>query len=226
MSYLTLLSALLAAAGLIFVAFGIKRFFQKRLLKASSLEFTGVALLLLASSSFLLASNLYTYQRLVYEQPVAEVSFQQLAEQEFLTDIKSLDSSYQHTVNLRGDEWQLDTQVLSWRGVATLLGLDANYRLHRISGRYSDIEEERQRPRSVYSLVQDRVLVNGEEFDLWQLANKYQEWLHWVDAVYGSAVFLPMTDGARYSVAISRTGLIARPANDEARKAVSHWIGL
>ena len=88
---------------------------------------------------------------------------------------------------LRGDEWQLDTQVLSWRGVATLLGLDANYRLHRISGRYSDIEEERQRPRSVYSLVQDRVLVNGEEFDLWQLANKYQEWLHWVDAVYGSA---------------------------------------
>ena len=112
MSYLTLLSVLLAAAGLIFVAFGIKRFFQKRLLKATSLEFTGVALLLLASSSFLLASNLYTYQRLVYEQPVAEVTFQQLAEQEFLTDIKSLDSSYQHTFNLRGDEWQLDTLSL------------------------------------------------------------------------------------------------------------------
>jgi hypothetical protein len=116
--------------------------------------------------------------------------------------------------------------VLTWQGLATLFGLDANYRLHRIAGRYLDIDEERARPRSVYSLLKKQPMVDGDKFDLWQFAHKHQDWLHWVDAAYGSAVFLPMTDGARYSIAISRTGLIARPANDEARKAVSQWIGL
>jgi len=47
-----------------------------------------------------------------------------------------------------------------------------------------------------------------------------------VDAMYGSAVFLPMTNQAKYVISISRNGLIARPANAEAKKAVSRWIGL
>ena len=226
MSYLTLLSALIAVLGLAFTATGVRRLFQRRFLKAAGLEFSGIIFLLLASSFLLLASNLYTYQRLVYEQAIAEITFQQRAHQEFNADIQALDSNFQQTVYLKGDEWQLDTQVLTWQGVATLFGLDANYRLHRISGRYVDIDEEQQSPRSVFSLVKKQALVKSEKFDLWQFAHNHQNWLHWVDAAYGSAVFLPMTDGAKYSVAISRTGLIARPANDEARKAVSQWIGL
>lgn len=226
MQHLTLVSVLIAIVGLAFTATGIKRLIQRRFLKAAGLEFSGLFFLLLASSAFLLASNLYTYQRLVYEQVIAEITFQKLSAQQYRADINALDSDFQKTVNLKGDEWQLDAQVLTWQGVATLFGLDANYRLHRISGRYVDIDEEQQRPRSVFSLVKKRALIENEKFDLWQFANKYQDWLHWVDAAYGSAVFLPMTDGAKYSVAISRTGLIARPANDEARKAVSQWIGL
>jgi len=226
MSQLTLISTLIAIIGLAFMVTGIRRLLQRRFLKAAGLEFSALAFLLLASSSFLLASNLYTYQRLVYEQEVAEISFRQLDKQEFRTDIKSLDSGFQQVVDLKGDEWQLDSQVLTWRGVATLLGLDANYRLHRISGRYLDIDEENSRPRSVYSLVKKAAVIEDEKFDLWQFAHKYQEWLNWVDAVYGSAVYLPMTDGARYKVAITRTGMIARPDNDEARQAVSQWVGL
>ncbi|MBE9567666.1 MAG: cation/multidrug efflux pump [Proteobacteria bacterium] len=226
MQLLTFVSALIALIGLVFAVVGIKRLIQRRFFKAAGLQLTGVLFLALASSAFLLASNLYTYQRLVYEQPVAEISFEQLSEQQFRAEIDSLDSEFKQVVNLRGDEWQLDAQVLSWQGVATLLGLDANYRLHRISGRYVDIIQEQQSPRSVFSLVRSPAYIEDEKFDLWQFAHEYQDWLQWVDAVYGSAVFLPMTDGARYSISISRTGLIARPANDEARKAVSQWIGL
>jgi len=194
MSYLTLVSALIAVLGLAFTVTGIRRLFQRRFLRAAGLEFSALVILLLASSFFLLASNLYTYQRLVYEQVIAEITFQQFATQEFSADIKALDSSFQQTVNLKGDEWQLDTQVLTWQGMATLFGLDANYRLHRISGRYVDIDEEQQSPRSVFSLVKKQPLVKSEKFDLWQFANKHQDWLRWVDAAYGSAVFLPMTD--------------------------------
>ena len=226
MQLLTLVSALIAILGLAFTATAIRRLIQRRFLRAAGLQFSGLMFLLLASSAFLLASNLYTYQRLVYEQAIAEITFGKISEQRYHTNIKSLDSGYQQSVELNGDEWQLDAQVLSWQGVATLIGLDANYRLHRISGRYLDITEEQQRPRSVYSLIRNPAYIEDQKFDLWQFANEHQDWLHWVDAVYGSAVFLPMTDGAKYSIAISRTGLIARPANDEASKAVSQWIGL
>jgi len=229
MSYLAFVSVLIAIIGLAFAATGIRRLFQRRFLKAVGLELSGLVFILLASSSFLLASNLHTYQRLTFEQEVAEVTFERLNEQEYRAEVKALDSDFIRVVNIRGDEWQLDTQVLTWKGVATLFGLDANYRLHRISGRYIDIDEEKNSPRSVYSLVQKVELptvIEGQDFDLWQFAHKYKNWMRWVDAAYGSAVFLPMTDSAKYSVAISRTGLIARPANKEARTAVSQWIGL
>jgi len=229
MSYLAFVSVLIAIIGLAFAATGIRRLFQRRFLKAAGLELSGLVFILLASSSFLLASNLHTYQRLTFEQEVAEVTFERLNEQEYRAEIKALDSDFLRVVNIRGDEWQLDTQVLTWKGIATLFGLDANYRLHRISGRYIDIDEEKNSPRSVYSLVQKTELptvIEDQNFDLWQFAHKYKSWMRWVDAAYGSAVFLPMTDSAKYSVAISRTGLIARPANREARIAVSQWIGL
>ncbi|MCG6937601.1 MAG: hypothetical protein LJE83_05440 [Gammaproteobacteria bacterium] len=227
MPLLASLSALIALVGLAFAAAGIRRLLQRRFLKAAGLQFSAVSFLLLALVSFLLASNLYSYQRLTFEQAIAEITFQQLADQEYRTDIKSLDSDFQRVVNLKGDEWQLDSQVLTWQGAATLFGLDANYRLHRISGRYADIDDEQTRPRSVFSLLDKKTeLIENEKFDLWQIAHKYQGWLRWVDASYGSAVYLPMTDGAKYQVAISRTGMIARPANSEARQAVSQWIGL
>ncbi len=226
MQYLTFISALIAIVGLAFAVTGIKRLMQRRFFRAAGLEISGLFFLLLASSAFLLASNLYTYQRLVYEQAIAEITFEKIATQQYRADIRALDSDFQQSVELNGDEWQLDAQVLTWQGLATLFGLDANYRLHRIAGRYLDISEERERPRSVFSLVQKPALIDDEKFDLWQFAHKHQDWLRWIDAAYGSAVFLPMSDGAKYRIAISRTGLIARPANDEARKAVSQWIGL
>jgi len=229
MSHLALVSGLIAVLGLAFAVVGIRRLVQRRFLNAVGLELSGLVFFLLASSSFLLASNLHTYQRLTFEEAVAEVTFERLNEQEYRAEIKSLDSDFLRVVNLKGDEWQLDTQVLTWQGVATLFGLDANYRLHRISGRYIDIKEEQNSPRSVYSLHKKSelpALIENESFDLWHFAHKYQDWMNWVDAAYGSAVYLPMTDSAKYSVTISRTGLIARPANKEAQQAVSQWIGL
>jgi hypothetical protein len=126
MSNLTLFSLLLSIVGLSFTVVGIRRLFQRRYLNAAGLQFSGLLFLSLAASAFLLASNLYTYERLVFEQPVAEVSFVQISEQSYHTTIQSLDSSFKRQLDLQGDEWQLDAQVLTWHGLATLFGLDAN----------------------------------------------------------------------------------------------------
>jgi hypothetical protein len=230
MPTLTLICVFIAVIGAVFAIVGFKRLFQRRFIKAIGLEISAAILLLLAASAFLLASNLHTYQRLTYEQAVAEISLNKLADQSFSVEMKSLDSDYQQSFNINGDEWQLDAQVLTWQGLATLLGFDAHYRLHRISGRYLDIEDEQKAPRTVYSLLQPKPYIedyiDNDKTDLWKFAHKHRNWMRWVDAAYGSAVFLPMTDGAKYKVSISRTGLVARPANDVARKAVSRWISL
>lgn len=226
MSLLILISVLIALLGLAFAVSGTRRLFQHHFLSGIGLEFSGLFFLLLASSVFFLGFNLHTYQRLVFEQVVAEVSFEQQANQEYRADIKVIDTGYQQTVNLKGDEWQLETQVLTWRGIATLFGLDANYRLHQISGRYLESSKELQPPDMVFPLTKNLAYIDNEELDLWQFAHKHQDWLRWVDAVYDRAMFLPMTDGARYEVANTRTGLIVRPANNAARKAISQWISL
>ena len=54
MSYLAFVSVLIAIIGLAFAATGIRRLFQRRFLKAVGLELSGLVLILLASSFFLL----------------------------------------------------------------------------------------------------------------------------------------------------------------------------
>ena len=48
-------------------------------------------------------------------------------------------------------------------------------------------------------------------------------WLSIVDATYGSATFLPMADGAIFSVSMGSSGLVARPLNDRADLALKEW---
>jgi hypothetical protein len=230
MQHLILVSVLIAFLGLAFILTSFRRLIQRRYIPAAGLMITALLLLIIAVSAFLLASNLDTYKRLNYDQAVAEVAFQKLSEQQYRAVIRSLESGHQQVVDISGDEWQLGAQLLDWQGMLTIFGTDASYRLRRISGRHADTSEQQQQLSST-SLVPESSLIPGslpiklEKFDLWQFADSCQDWLYGVAAGYSSMVFLPMTDGARYDVAISENGLVARPANDEARKAVSRWIG-
>ncbi len=221
MSVLTLASIVLALTGVFLCYSGIRRLLQRRPLAALNRELIGLLLLLLAGVSFLLASNLYLYDRLVFEAPVAEIEFTRLGDQHFSAQLDYVAETTPQRYDMHGDEWRLEAQMLLWHGYASLLGLDAQYRLHRLSGRYTQTSDELELQRSVHAL--------GEEpkLDLWQVASRHHDIMGvFVDAAYGSAVFLPMSDAARYQISISRSGLVARPMNESARQAVSHWIGL
>ena len=118
---------------------------------------------------------------------------------------------------LRGDEWQMDAKIVTWKPPATILGLDPIYQLDRLSGRYSEIDREVSEVRTVHSLAPPIPI------DIWRTARRFPLLTPGVDAHYGTATYLPMADGARYEVSLSRTALIARPANSRARDAVSVW---
>jgi len=207
------IASVIAIFGLLLVALACQRLARARFLSAGGSALGGLLLLAVAAAIFIVSLNLHTYARLTYEQPVAEIVFEARSPQRYRATLTQVPSGEMQMFMLAGDEWQLDARVLKWRGWANLLGLDAQYRLERVSGRYRDIDQERTGERTVYALSENPVV------DLWVLSTQYPKWLSFVDAVYGSATYLPMADGARYEVKMTQSGLIARPVNEAANTA-------
>lgn len=207
----------IAIFGLLLLILACQRLYRARFLAAGGSAFTGSLLLAIAALLFVVSSNLHTYARLTFERPVAEIVFEQRAPQTFNATLTQVPNGEIQMFVLAGDEWQLDARVLKWKGWANLFGLDAQYRLERVSGRYRDITQERTAERTVYPLAENLGL------DLWQLTLDKPDRLPFVDAIYGNAAYMPMSDGARYEISITQTGLIARPVNAAAQQAAGSW---
>lgn len=202
--------------GLLFLIHAVRRFRQWRLIAGSVHTLLGLCFLLAATAAWLLGFSLLTYERLTYEQPAAEVMLARLGDRHYRATV-TFPSHLKQSFELRGDEWQVDARVLRWRGLANIAGFDTVYRLERIGGRYRDVGSERRAPRTVH------VLNEPARIDAWELARRYREYVPWVDALAGSATFLPMADGALYQVSVSQSGLVARPLNQAGREAVAGW---
>ena len=205
-----------AVVGLILAILGCRRLWARGVVVGTLEGLTGLLLLALAVLAAAVGLNLRTYDRLTHEIPVATVSFQALGEQRFSAVLVQA-AGRTLVFDTYGDEWQLDARILKWRGFATVLGFDTIYRLDRFAGRYRDAAQERTGRRSVHSLNDEPGL------DVWAWTRAYPRWLPWVDAVYGSATYMPMVAGATYRVTASPTGLLARPVNEAARKALRQW---
>jgi hypothetical protein len=212
----TALIAVFALVGILFLFAAVRRLRRRRVLVGALNGATALVLILLSVCAALIAANLRTYQRLSFEQPAGELQFTRTGEREF-NAVLTYPSGERASFALRGDEWQVDARVLKWHAFANLVGFDTAYRLERIGGRYTRIEDERAETRTVYALNPP------QRIDPWDLVHRYRSWLPWLDALYGSATFLPMADGALYEIKVSQSGLIARPLNQAARDAVGSW---
>ena len=185
-----------------------KRFMRGKPVTASFQGLSGLSLGLSGLLSLSITANLYSYDRLTHEQAIATLKIRQLDQQQFQLEVSYNDNSQADTFVVYGDEWQMDARIIKWHGWAQLLGLNAQYRLERISGRYTDIDEELSKQRSVYALSEK------DEIDYWALIKDYQNYLPWVDAYYGSATYMPMKNNAIYTVSLTQSGLIARPVDE------------
>ena len=213
---LTALIVIFALAGILLLSAAIRRLRRRRVIGGILNGATALVLILLSVSAALIAGNLRTYQRLSNEQPAGELQLMRTGERDF-NAILTYPGGERANFALRGDEWQVDARVLKWHAFANLIGFDTAYRLERISGRYARIEDERSLARTVYSLNP------AQRIDPWDLVHRYHSWIPWMDALYGSATFLPLADGALYEIKVSQSGLVARPLNQAARDAVASW---
>jgi hypothetical protein len=212
----TALIIVFVLAGILFLFAAVRRLRRRRVLGGVLHGATALVLILLCACAVLIAANLRTYQRLTFEQPAGELQLSRTGERAF-NAVLTYPSGERANFALRGDEWQVDARVLKWHAFANLVGFDTAYRLERISGRYTRVEDELAQARTVYSLNPP------QRVDPWDLVHRYHSWMPWMDAKYGSATFLPMSDGALYEIKVSQSGLIARPLNQAARDAVGSW---
>lgn len=143
------------------------------------------------------------YRALTHEAVAAQVRVHSLAPQRFSATLRFPDGR-EATYELAGDEVYVDAHILKWKPVANLLGLHTAYELDRISGRYHSLLDEQVAPRTVYALGTDKPI------DLFNLRRRYTFLAPLLDAEYGSASFVPVTEPAELDVRISTTGVLIR----------------
>jgi hypothetical protein len=148
---------------------------------------------------------LSSYELLSGEELAADV---QLRKQEGggYTAMVTYPSKRFQVYDLTGDQWRVEARLIRWEGAPRLPGLEAFYRLERLSVRSKSAAPDAQ-PAELPLPPPDRL-------DLWKMIDSMK--VPGLGAVNVTANFLPVADGASFGVSISPAGIVARPKNAEA----------
>lgn len=179
----------------------------------------GISFLLISIGVFWAAYDLSDYSELLNDKPIASISFERVGDQRFIASISYYTDLESGEYEIYGDQWQVDARIVRWNGVLAALGAKPGYRLDRLSGRYYSLEDERTKNRSVFSLVEQPAY----RIDVWKVLHTKGAMVPGIDAVYGSAAYLPMADSASFQLSLSYNGLTAKPANKIAEQAIAEW---
>lgn len=193
---------LFALASLFLLAVGVRAARGRPLLAVSG-GLLALALLSLSGLFAALAVSVHGYRALTREEIAAVVEIEPVERQRFVAQVTLADGRSRR-FELAGDELYVDARVLKWSPWANLLGLHTSYALDRVAGRYTDLENERQAPRTIHSLV------TGAPLDAFVLRREHELLAPLVDASYGSATFTAADRPITLEVRVSTTGLLVR----------------
>ncbi len=180
----------------------------------------GVPFAIVGLAASLLAFNTQSFARLTHEGDVADVRVKAAdpANRIYDVSVTRLDGpNVTIGCKLQGDEWVMSARVQKWKPWANVLGLDTTYNLDQLSNKYFDALYANGKPISACDLKGPPPLVNSyvpKSWLFWLVDHAYVE-----DRRFGSAVYMPLADGAQYRVVMTQSGLNAVPANDAAKAA-------
>ena len=164
----------------------------------------GLVLLFAAASVVLLTATVFTYHRLTAETLIAELRFDAAGDRQYLAHLTTGDRCGERTFRIAGDQWRVDAEFLKWKYWALLLGLDSQYRLDRLEGRYRSVAEQNSQPNMAHDLS-ERTAV-----DIVALAESLGSWNFLLDATYGSSTYQDIDVSNVYYVYRTQTGIITR----------------
>jgi len=176
----------------------------------------GMLVLALGGLIGLIAWDVSTYQPLEQGKPLVSLSFQADGQQRY--QVKVEEGKQVRYVTLEGDLWQLDLRALHWKGLATLIGLKPGFRLEKLSGRYLAVEQQDQARRPRVELGQSLAGI-----DFWARLQDCQCASLVLEAQPHRVSYLPIADGAEYTIEMVPTGLLAKPMNAAAEQAMNDW---
>jgi len=198
--------------GVAFTTFGVWLLFKRKILAASLNTAAGCSLLSISIIVALIFLNVHTYNRLTSEQLLAVIEVGLSTDTGIPVTVQT--DEMQRVFILNSREWQMDARFLKWKSWAYLLGSEPVVRLENFAERYP-LPQGSQSAR--YSLLDDIPV-------LAELGSSLSDWFGIVDSYYGSAVYMPVAEGATYRVSASVSGLIARADNKPAQNAVTEWM--
>tara|TARA_Y100000052_G_C2955303_1_gene89663 strand:+ start:4475 stop:5170 length:696 start_codon:yes stop_codon:yes gene_type:complete len=212
-----ILPAAVGFFGLVIVLTGLARLGKRKVRSGGFRLVSGGMVLTGATLMSLVGLNLQSYSRLTLERPVATVELTQVEAQRFQATVLLEGEDVPVTYDVRGDEIEFKARIIKWTPWANMIGYDAVYKLDRMAGQYTNIDEDLAKPRTVYPLHDDRGI---NAFDL---VRKRGGWLKAVDAYYGSGTYIPMLNGAKYEIIMTQNGLISRAGNPAATEGLKNW---
>lgn len=200
---LLIISGIFALLCIVFF-FACVRAFKKRRIIKTARNFI-VALLFLSVSLLCGTLSVATqgYRALTHEELAATVDITVIGHHRFRARFRFPDDR-EAEFELGGDELYVDAHILKWKPLANIFGLHTFYELDRVAGRYSSLEFERTKPRSVFELSRKKPI------DLFDLRRRYAFLAPFLDAEYGSATFISVHKAAKVKVLVSTTGLLIR----------------
>ena len=142
-------------------------------------------------------------QALTNEQSAARIKVVPTGVQRYDATVTFADGRVE-TYDMAGDDIYIDAHIVKWTPLANMLGLHTSYRLDRIAGRYSALEQENTARRTVYAIDTPPTI------DLVALGKRLPL-RDFFDAEYGSASFVPVAEPGELELMVSTTGLLLRP---------------
>ena len=133
----------------------------------------GVVVLFAAFSIVLLMATIYTYDRLTGETLIAELRFDATGDRQYVAHLRTGDRCEDRAFPLYGDQWRIDAEFLKWKYWALLLGLDSQYRLDRLEGRYRAVADQNSQHNVAHALS-ERTAVDEQNLHERRLRSRYK----------------------------------------------------
>jgi len=200
---LTVFLIVAAASCLVFFIFAILAFRNRKFLGGAIMILLGLLCLSLSALFAAITVGTQGYRALVREEVAAVVKIQPMGPKEFNAHFR-LANGEEVSFLIAGDQIYVDAHILKWKPIVNFLGLHTAYELDRVAGRYTRLEDEKSKPRTVFPLSQDKAV------NMFHLRQKYALLDPLLDTEYGSGTFVAADRPAELEVRVSTTGLLIR----------------
>ncbi len=206
----TALALVLAAFGVVLIALSYQRHRNRRTTSALAHGISGALLFLGGALLLTLSLNFNTYDELRADQPLAELSIEQSGPKTWQVRLMRIPAGDLQIFVLKGDQWQMNAQLLEWHGWARRLGLSANIRLEQLT---ATLDTPATRTTKASTTSSSYRLGRNPGISLWDLQQQHPESLQALRTRALQTESFPLQNNMRFHIYLSDGVLAARPIN-------------